>query len=336
MKKEFALRIRKNEYLSLMVTIAVVFLFMWLLNGSKFLSFRNLNAMMYQMPTIGFMAIGMLIAELTGGINLSIVAAANFNGIIICQVLKALTNDAANSSSTLQVIVAMLVGLLTCIAIGVANGLLISKLKIPALLVTLGMSTLLQGMSILITKGYTISGLPRQLTWFGTGEVFGIPVSILVFALVVWVLHFILDRTVYGKRLYMTGANPEAAKFSNVNIDNVIIIEYVLSAMLSFFASMVMMGQMNSVKADYYESYVLIAVLATFLGGVKPSGGFGTLMGTVLASIILQLISTGLNLKRFDPYLVTAIWGTIIIVVLFGRELTGLFIKRKVIEKCEK
>lgn len=316
-------QVRESEFFSLMITIIAIFLFMTLLNGSRFLSFRNLTTMMYQMPTIGFMAIGMLISELTGGINLSIVAAANFNGIIIHVVLKTLTHGEPITSGTGQVGIALLIGLLACVLIGLINGLLISKLKVPALLATLGMSTLLQGLSILITGGYTLSGFPKQITWFGVGEVAGIPVSILLFAVVVVMFYFILDRTVYGKQLYMTGANIEAARFSNVNTDKIIIIEYILSALLSFFASMVMIGQMNSVKADYYESYVLIAVLATFLGGVRPSGGFGKLYGTVMASIILQLISTGLNLKRFDPYLVTAIWGSIIIIVLFGRDISN-------------
>lgn len=315
-------KLRGSEFVSLMITIVAIFLFMTLLNGPRFLSFRNLTTMMYQMPTIGFMAIGMLVSELTGGINLSIVAAANFNGIIIHVVLKALTHGNTIASSTGQIGIALLIGLFACIVVGLINGLLISKLKVPALLATLGMSTLLQGLSILITGGYTLSGFPDQIAWFGVGEIVGIPVSILLFIVVVVLFYYILDRTVYGKQLYMTGANIEAARFSNVNTDKIIIIEYILSALLSFFASMVMIGQMNSVKADYYESYVLIAVLATFLGGVRPSGGFGKLYGTVMASIILQLISTGLNLKRFDPYLVTAIWGSIIIVVLFGRDVS--------------
>jgi len=325
-KKQYFTRMRESEFFSLLITIVAIFLFMFLLNGSKFLSYRNLSTMMYQMPTIGFMAIGMLISELTGGINLSIVAAANFNGIVIHVMLKALTYSNTANANNGQVIIALLIGLSACILIGFINGLLIAKLRIPALLVTLGMSTFLQGLSILITRGYTLSGFPEQITWFGVGELLGIPVSIILFIVVVILLHFVLDRTVYGKQLYMTGANPEAARFSNVNTDKVIIIEYMLSALLSFFASMVMIGQMNSVKADYYESYVLIAVLATFLGGVSPNGGFGKLFGTVMASIILQLISTGLNLKRFDPYLVTAIWGSIIIVVLFGREISNKII----------
>ncbi len=330
--KEKLQRIKESEYFSLIVTIVVVFLFMWMLNGSKFLTFKNLTAMMYQMPIIGFMAVGMLIAELTGGINISIVSAANFNGILIMQILKILTGDNTKVSNFWQVLLALLVGIFACVVIGIINGLLISKLNIPALLVTLGTSTLLQGLSILITMGYTVSGIPSQLSWFGTGVILGIPVSIILFAVVMIALHFVLDRTAYGKALYMTGANAEAARYSDVNVSKVIVIQYILSAILSFFASLVMMGQMNSVKADYYESYVLIAVLATFLGGVSPNGGFGKLLGTVLASIILQLISTGLNLKRFDPYLVTAIWGAIIIIVLFGRRIIArisTFIKEK-------
>ncbi len=316
---------KKNEYTPLYITIIILFILMSIINGHKFLSINNLKAMTYQMPMIGLLAIGMMVSELSGGINLSLVANANFNGIFIFLVLAGITKGDMASASIFQIVIAIAASFVVTMIIGFINGFLIAVLGIPALLETLGMMTLLKGLSLVITKGYTVSGFPTSLTFLGNGSVLGIPMSLIIFILVCFVVHIILDRTVFGKQLYFTGANQVAAKYSNINIESVIIREYMLSAFFAFSCSLIMIGQMNSVKATYYDSYLLIAVLASFLGGVNPAGGFGKIMGTILASIILQIISTGLNLMRMDPFMVTAMWGAIIIFLLFGKELVTNF-----------
>lgn len=320
--------VRKGHHFHLYMTILFVMLLLTILVGPRFLSPMNLISMAYQMPLIGFLAIGMMISELSGGINLSIVANANFNGIIIAIALRVLTGGRMAEAGTPLIIVACLTGLALTVVIGLFNGILIAKLNIPAILVTLGTMTLLKGISIVITKGYTLSGFPKQLIALGNGSLAGIPVSILFYTVVVIGTHFVLNRSSFGQKLYMTGANQKACRFSNVNVDRVIIIEYVLSACFAFFTSLIMIGQMNSVKANYAESFVLVAVLATFLGGVDPNGGFGKLFGMVLAAIILQLISTGLNLMRLDPFTITTMWGAIIIIVLIAKELAEIVTRK--------
>ncbi|MGI6433547.1 MAG: ABC transporter permease [Sphaerochaetaceae bacterium] len=323
---------RKSEQFSLAVTLIVVFLLLWLLNGPKFISVRNLRNMSYQLPIIGLLAIGMMISELSGGINLSIIANANLNGVIIYLVLNGITGGAMGSANIVQIIIAILVGFGTSTLIGLFNGLLIAKLNIPAILTTLGSMTLLQGINLVLTKGYTISGFPNALIFIGNGSVGGLPVPIIVFLIVVIIAHFVLNKSAFGLRLYMTGANRIACNYSNVNTTKVIVWEYILSAWFASVTSLIMIGQLNSVKANYAESYLLVAVLASFLGGVDPNGGSGRLSGMVLAAIILQLISSGLNLLRLDPFMITAMWGAIIIFLLFGRDvfkkLDGLFAKR--------
>jgi simple sugar transport system permease protein len=314
---------RKGQQFSLVITLIFVFLFMTLMNGSKFLSFYNIAAMAYQLPLIGLLAIGMMISELSGGINLSIIANANFNGIVIYMVLTALTHGNMADANLFFVIIAILVGFLSSVIIGILNGLMIAKLNVPAILATLGSMTLLQGVNLVLTKGYTISGFPQSLIFLGNGTVAGIPMPIILFILAVIITHFILNRSSFGLKLYMTGANQRASKFSNVNVSKIIILEYIFSACFASLTSLVMIGQMNSVKANYAESYLLVAILASFLGGVNPNGGFGKLSGMVLAAVILQLISTGLNLMRLDPFMITAMWGAIIIVILVAKELVG-------------
>ncbi len=319
--RDLSKKITKNEHFSLIVTFFIVFAFMSICNGAKFFSVRNISAMAYQLPMIGLLAIGIMISELTGGINLSLVSYANFCSIMIYVILNAMTGGTMAEAGIGQVLISLIAVFFICMLVGFLNGFLVAKLNIPAMLVTLGTMTFLQGLSLLLTKGYTISGYPKSIIFLGNGNIFGIPMSLVIFLIAVIFSHIILDKTIYGKQLYLTGANKVAAKYSNINVDRVIIVEYMFSSLFAFFASLVMIGQMNSAKANYYESYVLIAVLASFLGGVKPAGGFGKLMGTVIASVILQIISTGLNLMRMDPFMVTATWGAIIIIVLFGREL---------------
>jgi simple sugar transport system permease protein len=196
------------------------------------------------------------------------------------------------------------------------------------MLVTLGTMTLIQGVAVVLTKGYTISGFPSALIFIGNGSIGIVPFSIIFYAIIVLIAHFVLNVSSFGEKLYMTGANMKAARYSNVNVTRIVILEYMFTAFFSFCTSLVMIGQMNSVKANYASSYVMIAILASFLGGVNPNGGFGKLSGMVLSAIILQFISTGLNLMRLDPFMITASWGAILIVYLVFRELAGIVMKR--------
>jgi simple sugar transport system permease protein len=126
----------------------------------------------------------------------------------------------------------------------------------------------------------------------------------------------VLNRTVFGVSLYLLGANLVAARYSNIRVRSVLMGTYILSAVFSALTAFIMMGQLNSVKANYAESFLLVAVLACFLGGVDPFGGVGRLSGMVLAVVILQLVSTGVNLLRMDPFFIQAMWGFIIIALI--------------------
>jgi len=173
-----------------------------------------------------------------------------------------------------------------------------------------------------LTKGYTITGFPAGLVNIGNGQTFGVPNSLFLFIAAALVTSVVLNRRRFGFNLYLMGSNPIAARFSNINTLHVTVFQYVLSSCFAALTALVMMGQLNSVKASYADSYLLVAVLAAFLGKVSPFGGFGRVSGVVLAVVILQLVSSGLNLLRLDPFMITATWGGIIIVIVVCR---GLF-----------
>jgi len=272
--------------------------------------------MSYQLPVIAFLSIGMAITMLSGGINLAIIATANFTGIVTVLLLQALVGEAMTDASVLVTLLAMGGGLAAALLIGAIMGFLIAYVEVPAILSTLAVMTLLNGANIVITRGYTLSGFPPFLLGIGNETVWGIPIPFILFVGVCLILTVILNRTIFGVSLYLSGSNPTAAQFSNINVRSVLMRTYILSAFFSALTAFVMMGQLNSVKANYAESYLLVAVLACFLGGVDPFGGAGKLSGMVLAVVILQLVSTGVNLLRMDPFFIQVMWGLIIVTLI--------------------
>ncbi len=204
-------------------------------------------------------------------------------------------------------LVAMAGGLAAAMAVGALMGWLIAYVEVPAMLATLAMMTLLNGVNVVITKGYTLSGFPEFLLAIGNGMAGSVPIPFYVF-LVVCLVAWGSCSTGPGPASASTCSaptrSPPATPTSDVRA--VLVRTYVLSSAFAALTAFVMMGQLNSVKANYAESYLLVSVLACFLGGVDPIGGGGTLSGMVLAVVILQVVSTGVNLLRVDPFFVQA------------------------------
>ena len=304
-----------SSNLPLAIMLVLIVILMSALNP-RFLSVGNIVSMSYQLPIIAILSIGMMLSILTGGINLALIATSNFTGIVVALILKAMMGANTADAPIWVSLIALSGGLLAAILVGAVMGWLIGYLEIPAILATLGVMILINGVNLVLTKGYTISGFPPVILAMGNGTLGIVPIPFIILIGVCLLLAIMLNRTVFGRSLYATGTNPIAAQYSNLNVRSVLLRTYILSACFSALAVFITMGQLNSVKANYTESYLLVAVLACFLGGIDPFGGTGKLSGLLLAVVILQLISTGVNLLRLDPFLIQAMWGFIIILVL--------------------
>ena len=301
---------------SLVIILVAIVVLMSVLNPRRFPTLGNLISMSYQLPIIAFLSLGMMVSMLSGGINLAIVATANFTGIVTVLLLRAMAGQAAATAPLGVSLLAMAGGLAAALAVGAIMGWLVAYVEVPAILATLGVMTLLNGVNVVITRGYTLSGFPPFLLGIGNGLVAGIPIPFVLVVVVSLLMTVLLNRSVFGVSLYLLGSNPVAARFSNIRVRAVLLRTYMLSAFFSALTAFVMMGQLNSVKANYAESYLLVAVLACFLGGIDPFGGAGRMSGIVLAFVTLQLVSTGVNLLRMDPFFIQAMWGMIIILVI--------------------
>jgi simple sugar transport system permease protein len=315
--------IRKDPASTYLVVLlaALMGLFTLILPG-QFFRTANLQSMAFQVPELGILSIAMMVTMLSGGINLAIVATANMAGILSAYILTRLMPAQAAGAGPILVIVAALgAGLTISLAIGLLNGWIIAYLGVSPILATLGTMTLIQGVNVALTKGYVISGFPEAVLFIGNGLVLGIPMPIFIFAGCALLVALLLRRTPLGVSIYMMGSNEKATLFSGIPIRRVILKIYSLSGLLCGVSALVMISRFNSAKAGYASSYLLVTILAAVLGGVDPFGGFGKILGLVLALVILQVISSGLNLLGMSAHLTLALWGGILIFILFLNQL---------------
>jgi simple sugar transport system permease protein len=300
---------------------ALVGLFSLILPGQFFRS-ANLQSMAFQVPELGILSVAMMITMLSGGINLAIVATANMAGILTAYILTRFMPAETGGSGPVWVMVAALGGGLTIsFLIGLLNGWIIAYLGVSPILATLGTMTLIQGINVAFTKGYVISGFPAAVLFIGNGLVLGIPMPIFIFAGAALLIALLLRRTPLGVSIYMMGSNEKATEFAGIPIRRVILKIYSLSGLLCGVSALIMISRFNSAKAGYASSYLLVTILAAVLGGVDPFGGFGKIFGLVLALAILQVISSGLNLLGMSAHLTLALWGGILIFILFLNQL---------------
>jgi simple sugar transport system permease protein len=321
---------RFSELTVLLIALLGVLVLMWIFNGADFMNIRNLQSMAFQMPELGILSLAMMIAMLTAGINLSIIATANLSGIVMAYILtSSLAPEVAGGSGFGVVLLAILAGLLVAVLIGLLNGFLVAVLDISPILATLGTMIMVSGFSIVLTRGYVLSGFPPAMLFIGNGVIFGIPIPILVFIACAAVMSVILNHSALGTRIYLIGSNPTACFFSGVNNKAVLIRTYIISGLYAGIAAIVMISRFNSAKADYGESYLLMTVLASVLGGVSAAGGFGRVSGLVVALIILQFISSGLNLLGVSNFLTIALWGSVLILVMIVQHLIAQYNQKR-------
>lgn len=293
----------------------LIFIIMGILAPRSFLGIKNLQGMCVQFPEFGVLAFGMMIAMISGGIDLSLVGIANFAGIVGAVLM--IRTGGSNFSIVIGITAAILVGAMC----GVFNGFLIGYLQIPAMLVTLGGLQLYTGLGLAITKGPAIIGLPPAFNLIANGTLLNIPVALFVFIIAAIVVSFLLKSTVYGQHVSFMGTNATASKYSGINNLKVTIYTYGLSGILGGIGGILMASHYNSAKSDYGSSYTLLTLLIVVLGGTNPDGGRGRVIGVALSVIVLQLVSSAFNILRVNGFIKTFVWGLILLVIMIGTHL---------------
>lgn len=304
-----------SQRVILILTLFFVILFFSIFKFDIFVSAENFSSVCAGFPEYGLMALGIMLALISGGIDLSTVGVANFTSILAVKIMR---TAADGSNSALIIIGAMALSILMGTLIGYFNGNLISRVGVPPMLATLGSMQLLTGLSLAITGGRALSGLPEVYSEIGSSLILNIiPLPLIIFAICVIITWYILNKTKYGLSLYFVGSNNVAAKFSGLNVTKIINKTYLYSGFLSSLAGLIMISNYNSARADYGSTYSLQCMLIAILGGVSPYGGEGKIGNVVLSIIILKLLSSGLNMfPDINIFFSQFVWGTMLILLM--------------------
>jgi simple sugar transport system permease protein len=276
----------------------------------RFLTGANLGSMAFQLPELGLLTLAMMVPIISGGLNLAIIYTANISGLTLAWVLIQFGGpEAGIEAFVLGAFAALIVGALS----GAVMGIVIAYVGAHPILVSLAMMIFLRGLGEFLTRGGDISGFPAFIAPIGHGSLLGVPAPLILFLVAAFVWHVMLTRTRHGNAVYMIGSNIRATEYSGVNSKRTLVLIYTFSGLICAVAGILMLSRFNSVRVGHGEALLLITVLASFLGGVDPFGGFGRVVPVVIALVILQVLSSGLNLLGANQHLSTAIWGLFLI-----------------------
>ena len=280
----------------------------------RFATGSTLTSILFQMPELGLLALAMLLPLISGGINLSIIASTNMAALAMAWLLT--SGVLPSDHVAITIATALVGGAVLALLVGLLTGYLVATVNAHPILVTLGVMSVVNGVCVLLTRGKPIGGFPVAFQLIGSTIFFGIPVPCWVFIVATVAVGLYLSRTRYGVAVYMVGSNLQATRYSGIDTRWVLVGVYTISTLLCWIAAILMMARFNSASAGYAQSYLLVTVLAAILGGIDPSGGFGKVSGLFIALIVLQVISSGLNLLGVDPQLTQAMWGGTMIGVM--------------------
>jgi simple sugar transport system permease protein len=287
---------------------------MGILNPGRFISVANFQSMAFLFPELALLSFAMMLAMLTGGIDLSIVSIANLSGILAALILTRLFPENAGAGATISsIFLAVLAAAVCGAACGAFNGLLISRVRISPILVTLGTMQVYMGLALVITNGRAVFGYPSAFLMLGNETLWGVPVPFFYFLVLAIILALISNRTVFGMQQRLLGSNPVAALFSGISASSVLFRTYLMTGTIAGLTGILMIARTNSAKADYGTSYLLQAILVAVLGGVHPAGGFGTVMGISVAVLALQFLASGFNMLQFSNFAKEFIWGAFLL-----------------------
>jgi ribose transport system permease protein len=288
----------------LVVLVALVALMATI--APNFASVDNLLNIARSISINAILAAGMTFVILTAGIDLSVGSIVAVSGVV--GVLTAMSDMPSP--------VAVLIGVLAGAAAGLINGLLTAYLSLAAFIVTLGTMTFMRGLAYTMTDGQPIVSSTLNFRDLGNGYIAGIPVPVVVMAIVYLVSWFILERTRYGRHIYAVGGNPEAARLAGVNVKRVITSVYVLGGACAGLAGVIFAARVVSAQPTAGTGYELDAIAAVVLGGTSLMGGRGRIYGTLIGAIILGVLSTGLILMNVPFFTQLLIKGAVIILAV--------------------
>ena len=293
----------------------VVMLLLFNYQSPYFLTIDNIANIASQLPEVGLISLSLTFIIISGGMDLSAGSIVGLAGAALG------LSYLAGLNIWLSVVVAIVVGT----ACGWLNGFLIARLRMQAIVVTVGTMVLLRGVIYVLTNGRSLSGFPDEFYFLGQGTIFSIPFSFLVFAVLFIGAHLILTRTVFGRWVFAIGNNEETLRYSGAPVVQIRWLLFTVSGSLAGLSGVFLASRLASTQATGGEGFALQAITAALLGGANIFGGSGSVMGTFLGLIIIVVLGNGLDMMNVSTIVQSMIVGIFILVAAW------LGIKRRMV-----
>ncbi len=299
---------------------AVIALFIFFsFTARNFFTVRSILSLALQTSTITLMGIGVTFPIITGGIDLGIGSVVALSGTIA--VMAALAG--------LPIWLSMIIGLLVGVATGLANALMITRLKLPPFIATLGMMMVARGIALTITNA-NAKPAPEAFGGLGNNTIFslgakfpGISYPVLIMIAVALLFAFILGKTRIGRYPYAVGSNEEAARLSGIRVNQVKSVSYIISGLLSALVGIILASRMVTSQPNSAVGYELNAIAAAVIGGTSLMGGVGTVGGTVIGSFIIGILTVGLTMAGANYFMQQIVIGLVVIGAVTVDQLKG-------------
>ena len=298
------------------VILLVLVAFFSLLHPATFASSFNIRNIFLDASVLLILATGTTFIMIAGGVDLSIGSVLVFSGVVAAQVMLRLGTE--NLST---VLIGLVVALVCGAAWGVFNGFCITRLRVSALISTLGSMGAALGAAYLVSDGSDIRTVPNILIALGHGSIGGIPWLVVVTAVVSMIGAVVLHMTRFGRHTYLIGSNPEAARRAGVNVNMHLLKLYALSGLLAGFAAMLSLGRFSTTTLEGHANDPLEAITAVVLGGTSLTGGRGSIAGTVVGVFIPAVLANGFIIMGIQPFWQMVVIGFVVIAAVYADQI---------------
>ncbi|WP_321922409.1 ABC transporter permease [Paraburkholderia guartelaensis] len=301
--------------------IAIVIIFSFL--SPNYFALENFLTMASHVAIYGILAIGMLLVIINGGIDLSVGSTLGLSGVVAGFFMQGVTLNMLGVVVYPPVWVVVVLCCALGALIGLINGILIARFRVPAFVATLGVMYVVRGFALLMTNGLTYNNLGGQadlgntgFDWLGFDRLFNVPVGVLILVVIAVLCSLMLNRSAFGRWLYASGGNARAAELSGVPVRHVQISVYMLSGICAAIAGLILSSQLTSAGPTAGTSYELTAIAAVVIGGASLMGGTGNIRGTLLGAFVIGFLSDGLVIIGISSYWQTVFTGAVIVLAV--------------------
>ncbi|RKT36020.1 MULTISPECIES: ABC transporter permease [Microbacterium] len=279
-----------------------------------FLSAANLTLILRQSAELGIVVIGLTFILLTGKLDISLESTVGLAPMVAAWLLIPAAVGGLGTEINEFGAIGITIGI--GMLVGLFNGFLVVKVKLDPFIVTLAMLILLRGITLGISEGKTLAGLPEAFRYVGSARWAGIPAAIWITGILFLIAGLLLRYTSWGRALYAIGGNAEAARAAGIRVDFVLITAFVAASALAAFAGLMLAGRLASVTSGMGENLIFSALAAAVIGGVQLTGGQGRIVGALMGVLLLGTLTNVLTLAGVPTFWINAVYGAVILLAL--------------------